>query len=109
VPVFRAISLRCNITEDNLGPDEAYLTFQGQRLWGPDSINDTESVALTGLVRPIRFIRAIRVELYDQDAGWFDDDDFLGRLEVMADHERGEHTHTFNGDGANYDFTYAVL
>jgi hypothetical protein len=59
-------------------------------------------------IDPQSFRRAIRVELYDQDAGWFDDDDFLGRLEVKADQERGEHTHTFTGDGARYDFTYEV-
>ena len=109
MPVLRSISLHCHITEDNTGPDEAYMTFAGNRLFGPESMNDDDIRNLEALVRPIRFRRAIRVELYDQDAGWFDNDDFLGRLEVDANHERGEHTHTFNGDGANYDFTYEVL
>ena len=106
--VLHPISLQCLITEDNLGPDEAYLTFAGRRLFGPESMNDNDLRDLQSLVRPIRFRRAIRVELYDQDAGWFDDDDFLGRLEVKADQEKGEHVHDFKGDGANYVFTYEV-
>jgi len=108
MPVLRPISLQCRVTEDNLGPDEAYMTFNGRRLFGPESMNDNDVRDLQNLVRPIRFRRAMRVELYDQDAGWFDDDDLLGRLDVPADHEKGEHVHSFRGDGANYDFTYEV-
>lgn len=106
---LRLISLVCNATEDNTGADETYLHVEGKRVWGPTSMNDTESKDLKE-VPLIPFRYRVRIDLYDQDAGgWFDKDDHLGTTYVSADQaDAGEKEHTFTGDGANYRLTYEV-
>jgi hypothetical protein len=109
MPQLKLISIVCNDTEDVTGADETYLLIAGRRVWGPQSMNDNDTQSLDG-VPVIRFRRSIRVDLYDQDAGWFDDDDHLGSTYVYSSQMGvGEKEHVFNGDGANYRFTYEVL
>jgi len=49
------------------------------------------------------------IDLYDADAGWFDNDDFLGRATVFATEAgMGERTVFFTEDDAQYTLTYRV-
>lgn len=106
---LRLISLVCHGTEDWTGADETYLLIAGRRVWGPESMNDSDVEDLTR-VSPIRFRRKARIDLYDQDAGWVDDDDHLGRTYAYAtDAGKGEQEHDFKGDGAHYTLTYEVI
>lgn len=109
MPYLKLISLQCKDTEDVTGADETYLLIAGRRVWGPNSMNDNDTADLTGMT-PFRFNRSIRIELYDQDAGWWDDDDFLGAtFAYLSQMGTGEKEHTFTGDGANYRLTYEVI
>ncbi len=109
MPSVRLLSLVCNTTEDSTGPDEAYIRVKGTRVWGPNSMNDGDSADLSG-VEAIPFTDSARIELYDQDTGWLDDDDHLGTTYAYANQAgQGEKEHTFDGDDANYRLTYETL
>ncbi|MBE9591881.1 MAG: hypothetical protein IMF19_00225, partial [Proteobacteria bacterium] len=73
------ISLVCKATEDWTGADETYLLLNGRRVWGPNSMNDNDVEDLSRMPKA-SFHSKVRVDLYDQDSGWFDDDDHLGRM-----------------------------
>jgi subtilisin family serine protease len=108
-PRLRLLSLECFSTEDWTGPDEAYLTVNGERIWGPSTVSPGELRTLSS-VPPIRFRRRARIDLYDQDAGWPDEDDHLGAHYVWASQaEHGEQQQIFNGDGARYRLSYEVV
>ena len=100
-------SLYCETTEDNSGPDEAYLVVNGEQVWGAQSINDREP-------RPIDieidFSTSAEIKLYDEDTGIFDKDDHLGTVTVTADLAgQGEQQGMFTEDGANYTLYYEVV
>ena len=106
---LQLISLVCHGTEDYTGADEPYLLVKGRRIWGPESMNDNDVEDLSR-VSPISFSSKARIDLYDQDAGWLDDDDHLGTTYARASFAgRGEYEHHFRGDGAHYTLTYQVL
>jgi len=90
--------LNCKKTEDLTGPDEIYILVNGERVWGPQSVNDGEQPSIN-VVRGFSG-RRVKVELYDQDAGGADDDDHLGT--VYASSKPGDFEMKFTGDGANY-------
>ena len=103
----RFISLRCLTTEDNSGPDEAYLIADGRKIWGRQDINNGQTADLRQ-VAPIRFEQRVKLELWDYD--WPDSDDWLGDVVITADQAgRGELTVTFTEDGASYVLTYIVV
>ena len=107
MPRLKLTSLYCETTEDNAGPDEAYLVVNGKRVWGPESINDREP-------RPvdieIDFSTSAKVRLYDQDTGVWDKDDYLGEITVSANQAgQGEQQDTFTEDDANYTLYYEVV
>ncbi len=110
MPQLRLISLVCHTTEDSTGADETYLLLNGQRVWGPQSMNDGDPASLNGLPQ-YPFQQSVRIELYDQDAGgWIDKDDHLGTIYARAfEAGKGEQTREFTGDGAHYTLTYLVL
>lgn len=109
MPQLRLISLHCRKTEDWSGPDEAYLLVKGRRHWGPQSMNDGDAADLSA-TRPVGFQAKARIDLYDEDAGWPDDDDHLGRTYAReAQAGKGDVEHRFTGDGADYLLTYEVL
>lgn len=107
---LRLIDLKCNETEDSTGADEAYLRVRGREIW-KSSMNDGDSEDLTHLdPDDHRFTSTIKLELLDEDSGIFDSDDHLGSVTIKAtDAGKGERTHTFRGDGANYTLTYEVV
>jgi hypothetical protein len=106
---LKLITLHCHATEDSTGPDEAYLLVNGRRVLGPRSINDGQSVDLRGL-SPIWVNTYARLDLYDQDAGWFDSDDHLGEASVYASMVgKGTQLAKFTKDGANYTLFYEVI
>lgn len=74
---LRLNSILCKTTEDSTGADEPYLLVGNRQVWGSQSMNDNETEDLT-VVPNIPFNSRIRLSLYYQDAGWFDNDDFLG-------------------------------
>jgi hypothetical protein len=53
------------------------------------------------------FASSAKIKLYDQDAGWLDDD-FLGEATASADMAGQTRTVSFRGDGANYELTFQV-
>ena len=104
---LRLISLRCLSTEDNAGPDEAYIMADGRKVWGRQDINDGQTADLRQ-VAPIRFEQRVKLELWDYD--WPDADDWLGDVIISVDQAgRGELTATFTEDGASYVLTYIVV
>ncbi len=106
---LRLISLYCDRTEDNAGPDEAYLLVNGRQVGGVNSINDKESRDLT-YIPPIPFSSTAEIRLFDEDTGVFDRDDALGTLTASSDQSgQGEQRGNFTEDGANYTLTWEVL
>ncbi len=104
------LSLLCNETEDWTGADEPYLRVNGRQTWR-GSLNDGDSVDFgigqTGL--DVSFSQLATIQLYDDDFGWFDNDDFLGSVQATTDQiGLGEQTAYFTGDGASYELTYIV-
>lgn len=101
--LFRTLS--CQRTEDNTGADEAYLTYNGERIFGPTRINDGQS-------RNINVFRRLNgqgsVSLHDEDSP--DPDDFLGSWTVsQTEADQGDRVATFSRDGARYTMIYSVL
>ncbi len=80
------------------GADEIYILVNGERIWGPQSVNDGDSVSI-GRGKSFNG-RRVKVELYDQDAGGPDDDDHLGT--AYASSKEGDFEMHFRGDGADY-------
>lgn len=110
MPKLKLISLFCETTEDSTGPDEAYLTVNGRRVWGPESINDHETRGLDG-VGEVEFTTSAQIKLYDEDSGIFgvDNDDDLGTIDAKSDMAgQGEKRERFTRDGANYTLTFEV-
>jgi hypothetical protein len=101
------VSLDCRETEDWLGADEAYLRVHGVTVWGPQSMNDGDSLDIN---RSVPFSSTAKIRLYDADTGIFDNDDFLGEVTATASQaNRGEQYASFTQDGANYQLTYRVV
>jgi hypothetical protein len=100
------ISLYCQETEDWTGADEPYLRVNGVEVWS-GSLNDQESVPI-GI--DISFNQWANIQLFDEDFGWFDNDDFLGNVQVTTEQVgQGELPAYFTGDGANYVLHYEVI
>jgi hypothetical protein len=108
MPTLQLQSIHCHATEDWTGPDEPYLLIGGRKVWGSQSLNDEEQEPLTQ-VPAVPFNTSLRLSLYDQDSGWWDDDDYLGSWVVWAGElTQGEKEARFNGDGADYSIFYVV-
>ncbi len=109
MPQLKLFSLVCHGTEDWTGADEAYLLLNGQRIWGPESMNDND-VENLGNLPTYPFQNSVRIELYDQDTGGWDNDDHLGTTYARAiEAGIGEQERQFTGDGAHYTLTYSVM
>jgi hypothetical protein len=78
MPFLKLLALECHNTEDNTGPDEAYLRINGRRVWR-GKINDGETRDLSDVNRT-EFVDNCRIDLYDKDfgLGGLDPDDHLG-------------------------------
>jgi hypothetical protein len=100
----RLVRLACQRTEDSTGADEAYLTYNGETVFGPRSINDGQSLTL-GIVRPLS--GQAQVALFDEDSP--DADDFLGTINISASElDQGLRHQDFVGDDAHYTLFYRV-
>jgi hypothetical protein len=110
MPKLKLISLVCTETEDNAGADEAYIRVNGNKVWGPKSINTGQSKDLSG-VGLLDFQGSAKIELFDEDVGGpFDRDDFLGEITATeAQAGQGTQNNDFNRDDANYTLFYEVL
>lgn len=70
-------------------------------------MNDRDTEDLDA--RTFGFVGTAQIRLYDEDAGWFDDDDFLGEVIATADQAgHGEQFGRFTRDGASYDLVFRV-
>ncbi|SPE58051.1 hypothetical protein SNS2_3691 [Streptomyces netropsis] len=98
------LTLSCQTTEDSTGADEAYLNFNGSRIFGPTSINDGESREI-GVFRT--FFGQATVDLFDEDSP--DADDHLGGIIVRSSEAGlGQRVQAFTGDDAHYTILYEV-
>jgi|GEM_PF-1599484 len=105
---LQLLNLRCYRTEDVIGPDEPYITINGQRVWS-GVMENGESRDLSK-VAPVEFLGMAQITLFDEDMGFFDSDDFLGSafaFENLAG--LGPYRVTFDGDGAAYELTFEVV
>lgn len=108
MPKLQLIKLACHQTEDWTGPDEAYLMLDGNKIWGPMSLNNGQDANLSSMP-PIAFTGVTSLQLYDQDTGVLDPDDFLGAVSIGAGVAgQGLRSGNFNGDGAHYTIYYEV-
>lgn len=112
------LSLVCHETEDVTGADDAYIRVGGNRVWGPEKMNNGDSKNLSA-VTPVEFESEAKIDLYDQDSGTsipiyittisIDEDDHLGEYTATAnDSLSGEKSVNFTKDGANYTLTFRV-
>ncbi len=109
---LRILTLHCNETEDNLGPDETVLAVRAGRLrfhkFGPLSMNNGDDWDLNA---DLGFSNKAVVEVWDYDLGrWPDRHDLLG-THVVNEQQAGEGIKEarFNADGADYVLTYEVV
>lgn len=113
MPKLKLISLVCEATEDYSGNDEIYLLVKGRRVWGVSDMDTSppskKTKDLSG-VALIDFTDNARLDLYDEDTGWLDDDDHLGTNYVYASEAgQGSKERAFTDEGASYRLTYEVL
>lgn len=103
------VSLHCEETEDTTGADEPYILVNGNRVWGPGSLNDNDTVDLSKAVNPIAFANHANIQVWDQDTGAFDDDDKLGDFTVSSEEvAEGDKSRRISGDGSKYTLFYRV-
>lgn len=100
----KLVRLVCQQTEDSTGADEAYLNYNGHRVWGIVKINDGQARTL-GIIRPLS--GQATVSLFDEDSP--DADDWLGDVVIRAGEvNQGLRFQKFTRDGANYTLYYRV-
>jgi hypothetical protein len=118
MPKLKFVSLVCHrpddISEaddhmfDGTIEDEPYILVNHTKVWDGRRMAANDVEDLSG-VEPINFNEDVRVELWDQDAGYISDDDQIGRLEIKAHQEGlGELKHEFKRKQARYTLTYKV-
>jgi hypothetical protein len=110
LPRFHIKSIYCNATDDDIGPDEIYITLDGkyiQRI-GPLIMNINENLEIREFMD---FNRRVIVKLWEEDLGrWPDYPDLLGTLYITSnDVSEGERSTSFTGLGWDYRITYEVL
>ena len=104
MPRLNLKTLKCIETEDNIGADDAYMTVNDEIIWGPEKMNDGDE---RGVDKIYKFDHRAVIRLYDKDD--LDPDDFLGeRTITREDVGKGEQTHNFTEDDANYRLTFTV-
>jgi hypothetical protein len=109
VAQLNLISIVCNETEDYTGSDEIYITVKGKNVWHK-SMDTSEPKKARKINQTIQFDNKVRIDLWDEDTGFFDDDDHLGRTYAYAaEAGKGELEYVFKGCGSNYRLTYLVL
>lgn len=100
----RLVRLACSVTEDSTGADEAYLNYNGERVFGIRKINDGQTLEI-GVVRRIN--GSAVVSLFDEDSP--DADDFLGSITISEQElNQGLRSQNFTRDGAFYTLFYRV-
>ena len=110
MPQLNLISLVCNETEDYAGGDEIYITVKGKNVWHKD-MDTSEPKKSRKINVTVPFDTKVRIDLWDEDTGFLDDeDDHLGRTYAYAaEVGKGEIEYVFKGCGSNYRLTYRVL
>ena len=104
---LKLISLTANNKNDIGSPDEAFLQIKGQTVFGPVNMNTGDTVDLRA-VDPIRFRRALSIDLFDFDGPGAND--FLGTVvATRAELGQGQQVSTFQQGGANYTLVYKVV
>ncbi|NHC14531.1 hypothetical protein [Motilibacter deserti] len=103
---IKIYNLWCESTEDWTGADEPYITVNGSKVWS-GSLNDRQGVTINVTKSSSN---TTRVKLYDADAGFFDNDDFLGEFAVNLDHAgQGLQEAHFAAWTADYTMYYEVV
>ena len=101
----RLVRLACQGTEDSTGADQACLTYDGERVFGPSSIEDGETLNL-GIVRPLS--GEARVALFDEDP--LDTDAVLGSVTISrSELGLGLRHQDLTRNGARYTLFYRVV
>jgi hypothetical protein len=104
---LKLISLTCNNKNDIGSPDEAILQIKGQNVFGPVDMSNGDTVDLRA-VDPIRFRRALSIDLIDFDGPGAND--FLGTVvATRAELGQGQQQATFQQNGADYTLVYKVV
>ena len=106
---IKFISITCHEMEDFLVFDEPYLRFNGETVWNGKVTSDHEPHDLSS-IELISFYETAKIELWERDTGFFDDDDFIGKAYVHTSLAgKGEQASSFTGDGANYSLVFEIL
>jgi hypothetical protein len=107
IPIY----LACIFTEDSTGADEAYMRADGRVWWpanGVQSMGD-DQVHWFAARYEREFTVDVKFDLYDQDGGIFDPDDYLGSAMVDASMAgKGDQIAGLNLDDADYEFRFRV-
>lgn len=112
MPVAKLLTLTCNATEDNSGDDEVLVKVFGGTRYGQASLAmNTGQTWDINLDVPFSKDSHVKVEVWDQDAGWWlDPDDLLGVHHINAAQSgAGAKSAEFNSDGASYTLAYEVV
>ena len=96
--------VECIKANADAGPnsDDLFIKLGGERVWGPNSIDDGLSANLNNIGRD--FGSSIRVEFRDQDTG--NPDDYLGS--ITASKVGRNQTSILEGSGSKYKLFYSV-
>jgi hypothetical protein len=101
---LRLNTLTCYETEDEFGPDEAYIKVNGDKVWGPTTMTGARDAPVN---HEASFSGEATVQLWDEDR--FSDDDLLGTWTVREDEAgAGEQEARFTYDRSHYKLTYEV-
>jgi hypothetical protein len=92
------------MTEDYCA-DETYISVDGQKVWGPHSMNNMHTYHIFESV-PMAAGSSSQIKLMDQDAGWWDPDDNLGTH--VASIEPGEQVALYRSNSFCYLLFYIV-
>jgi hypothetical protein len=108
---FVPVELYCGITEDFHGPDGAYIRADGRVYWPWNGVVYMNKGSYHDFASRYarEFTTDIKLDLWDQDRGIWDDDDHLGTVWIDAnDAGQGMIERWFASDGAYYRLKFYV-
>lgn len=90
---------------DLVGKDEAYITVNGGRIFGPKGMDSGDSANVN---RGLGFDGSARIELFDEDGFFNGSDDNMGGFTVSGA-TNGQVRRRVSGSGSTYDVFYQVF
>jgi hypothetical protein len=101
--ILRINAIRCIEQEDFWGDDDTFIVVNGQRVWGPQPMDEGQTRTINA---EFAFNRSVEIKLFEVDD--LDPDDFLGQVELRATDE-GEHHLKFTEDDADYSLWVTIV